>query len=157
MRFAPALVLLFLAAGCGPADPGPGVEAAPDTLAAAYFGVEDAYARPASAGGTSALYFRIDNTTDTSDTLLAVRTDASDDVQIHQTLAGSDGQMRMEPVDSLAVPAGRGVVLEPGGLHVMLLDLKRDLAVGDSLLVELDFAGRGTLIPRVPVRSLRDS
>lgn len=114
----------------------------------------DAFVRAAPAGGTSAAYLQIENGTDTADTLVAIRTDAAGRAEVHQT-GEADGLRTMDPVEGgLPVGSGQTVILEPGGLHVMLLDLQRDLSPGDSLLLELDFAGRGTLTSRVPVRGL---
>jgi copper(I)-binding protein len=45
----------------------------------------------------------------------------------------------MQEVDSIAVPAGGTVALEPGGYHIMLLGLTEDLVVGDSIEVTLEF------------------
>ena len=53
---------------------------------------------------------------------------------------GMDPQMRMqELVDGLPLPAGEMVTLEPGGYHVMLLDLADPLEVGDEIELTLDF------------------
>lgn len=146
-----ALLLALLATGCA-ADESPAPEEDEPAVSENYFGVSGAYTRAAPAGGVSAVFFVVENTTGTPDTLWSARTDASDDVQIHQTVEDADGMRRMGPVEAVPVPAGETVALAPGGLHVMLLDLKRALAPGDSLLVELDFSGHGTLIARVPVR-----
>ena len=153
MRLLALLAALLLAAGCATDDaPGAAPEAEDPVVSENYFGVTDPYTRAAPAGGVGALFLQIDNTTASADTLVAARTDASDDVQIHQTVQDTDGMNRMDRMEAVPVPAGETVALEPGGIHVMLLDLKRDLTVGDSLLVEFDFAGRGTLIARVPVQ-----
>jgi copper(I)-binding protein len=37
----------------------------------------------------------------------------------------------------LELPAGREVQLKPGGYHVMLMDLKRPLKVGEKVQIEL--------------------
>jgi copper(I)-binding protein len=51
-----------------------------------------------------------------------------------------DPQMRMQQlVDGLPLPAGETVTLEPGGYHIMLLDLAEPLEVGDEIEVTLDF------------------
>ncbi|MCZ7630577.1 MAG: copper chaperone PCu(A)C [Microthrixaceae bacterium] len=65
--------------------------------------------------------------------------DTSGDADDH----GSD-MMTMREVDSVAVPAGGSVDLEPGGYHVMLLNLAKDLAVGDTIEVTLDFHSGAT-------------
>ena len=155
----PRLLLAALALAVGCSDGAP-PDATPEAEGAAvsenFFGVTAPYVRAAPSGGVSAVYFEIENTTATADTLVAVDTDVSDDVQIHQTTVDPDGLTRMERVDRIPVPAEASVVLEPGGYHIMLLDLARDLTEGDSLLVELTFSGRGTLTSRVPVRPLGD-
>jgi copper(I)-binding protein len=41
----------------------------------------------------------------------------------------------------------------PGGVHVMLLQLTRALAVGDTVPLTLRFAAGDSLVVRVPVRA----
>ena len=45
----------------------------------------------------------------------------------------------MQPVDSIEIPAGESVELEPGGYHIMVLDLAADLVAGDTVEVTLTF------------------
>ena len=54
------------------------------------------------------------------------------------------GTMKMRPLKSLDLPAGKPVKLEPGGLHVMLFDLERPLRAGEKLPMTLtvEFAGQ---------------
>lgn len=47
------------------------------------------------------------------------------------------GTMKMRPLKSLDLPAGKPVKLEPGGLHVMLFDIERQLRPGDRLPLTL--------------------
>lgn len=54
------------------------------------------------------------------------------------------GGMTMRQVQSIPVPAGGAVSLEPGGLHIMLLELARDLEDGDEFEVELEFSDGST-------------
>jgi copper(I)-binding protein len=44
----------------------------------------------------------------------------------------SDGGMMMQPIDTIEVPAGGSVSLEPGGIHMMLLELAEPLEAGTS-------------------------
>ncbi|MFA9564893.1 MAG: copper chaperone PCu(A)C, partial [Acidimicrobiales bacterium] len=44
----------------------------------------------------------------------------------------SDGAMMMQPIDAIEVPAGGSVSLEPGGIHIMLLELAEPLEAGTS-------------------------
>lgn len=60
--------------------------------------------------------------------------------QVHQmTMNGTT--MKMQAVDALELPAGKPVELKPGGYHVMLMDLKRPLKVGDKLPLTLRVEG----------------
>ena len=152
------LLALIPLAACA-SDPEPAVE--PDrqlgaeVAAADVFSLNDPFVRAAPAGGVSALFLDVENPTGDADTLLAARTDAAGRVEIHRTQETADGLSEMVEVEGgLAVPAGETVSLEPGGLHVMLLDVQRDLVEGDSLDVELEFSGRGTLGVRAPIRGL---
>ena len=63
-----------------------------------------------------------------------------------------DGMMTMQPVDSIPVPAGEKVELKPGGYHVMLLDVKKVLAVGDTIDVTLTFEKAGEVTTTAEVR-----
>ena len=62
------------------------------------------------------------------------------------------GMMTMQPVESIPVPAGETVALEPGGYHVMLLDVKKVLAVGDTIDVTLTFEKAGEVTTTAEVR-----
>ena len=53
----------------------------------------------------------------------------------------------------LALPAGATVQIKPGGLHIMLLGLKRALAPGESFPLVLVFAAAGTVTVPVSVRA----
>jgi copper(I)-binding protein len=53
----------------------------------------------------------------------------------------------MRPVEQVVVPAGGKVELKPGGYHLMLFDLKRELTVGQSIRLVLTFRDAG----KVPV------
>jgi len=49
------------------------------------------------------------------------------------------GVMRMRPVPAIEVKAKGEAVLKPGGLHVMLIDLKAPMKEGDSVPITLTF------------------
>jgi copper(I)-binding protein len=53
------------------------------------------------------------------------------------------GVMHMHPVDGVAVQPGSPTVLKPGGVHVMLMQLKHPLKVGDTFPLTLRFAKAG--------------
>ncbi len=61
--------------------------------------------------------------------------------EVHDTKE-VDGMMTMRPVAGLALPAGTMVKLAPGGLHIMLFDLKQPLRAGSDIALTLTFETR---------------
>jgi len=57
-------------------------------------------------------------------------------VEVHE-MAMENNVMRMRAVESLDLPAGRSIELKPGGYHVMLMDLTRELKPGETVPVTL--------------------
>jgi len=78
-------------------------------------------------------------------------------VELHEMKMDSD-MMRMRQVDALALPAGQSIVLQPGGYHLMLLDLKQPLKAGDKVPLTLEFEDahkvRSKITVEAPVRPL---
>lgn len=89
--------------------------------------------------------------------LVAASSPVAGVVEIHE-MAMHDNVMRMRAIDALALPAGKAVKLEPGGYHVMLMQLKGPLKAGDTVPLELVFEGadkaRETVQVQAPVRAL---
>lgn len=93
--------------------------------------------------GNSAAYLTIANNGDTDDVLLAASADGFGEVQLHDVIT-EDGTARMvEQTDGIPIPAGEQVTLQPGGLHVMLIDAQQDYAVGDEITITLTFEEAG--------------
>ncbi len=79
-------------------------------------------------------------------------------VEIH-TMAMEAGVMRMrELAGGLPLAAGQAVKLEPGGVHLMLMDLKQQLVAGQTVPLTLVIEGpdgkRQDVALEVPVRAL---
>jgi copper(I)-binding protein len=77
--------------------------------------------------------------------------------EVHE-MAMQGTTMRMRAVTALELPAGQAVDLKPGGYHLMLMDLKRELKAGDTVPLTLVIEGkdgkRETLEVKAPVRAL---
>lgn len=101
--------------------------------------------------GPSAIYLTIVNKGAAADRLLEVRTDVARIVEMHESTE-ENGVMRMRQVDGIEIPAGEQTNLKPGGYHIMLMDMKRALNVGDAFPVTLVFERRGVLVTRATVR-----
>ena len=126
-----ALLVLAIAGFSAPAAAGDGIA------------VSDAWAR-ASVTATGAAYMTIENTGAGADTLVEVRADAAEKVEIHDMTMDAM-VMRMRKVERLEIPAGARVELAPGGLHIMLIRLRGPLAEGDSVPLTLVFEKAGAV------------
>jgi copper(I)-binding protein len=118
--------------------------------------ISGAWARATGKGQeTSAAYFVIKGM-GTADRLVAAAAPASVAMttQLHKTVMGADGKMRMKHVMSISVPANGVVILEPGGFHVMLLKLRKQLVAGSSIRLTLTFAKAGKQTVRATVRKV---
>lgn len=102
---------------------------------------------------SSGAYLRI--TAAQAAALVEVRTPVAGSSEIHEMSMVGD-VMRMRAIERLDLPAGKAVALEPGGYHVMLLDLKRQLKAGDvvplTLVIEDKDKKRQTVDVQATVR-----
>lgn len=112
-------------------------------------------ARPAPlAGGTGAVYFLLHNHGNAPATLIGGASPASAAVELHTTI-NDNGVMRMRQItDGIEVNPGDEVVFEPGGMHVMLVDLVAPLDEGDTIELTLKFDGADDLVIEVPVTNI---
>lgn len=70
----------------------------------------------------------------------------SDEMHGSGEMHGDSGAMMgMKQIDQLDIPAGETVTLEPGGFHIMLLELKGQINDGDTIPVTLTFEKAGEI------------
>lgn len=110
---------------------------------------------PVSAGANGAAYMTLANDGDTDATLVSAGTDIAESVELHETTT-QDGSMSMQEVDGIDIPAGGDAVLEPGGLHMMLIGVTEDLAEGDTVEITLTFDNAGEQTASAEVVPLGD-
>ena len=106
---------------------------------------QDAWARPAVIGENAAVYFTIENGTSSNDSLLSVSSDIAAAAELHMSMTHDNDVMSMEMQEAVQIPARDQVEFKPGGLHVMLVDLNRDLKVGDTVALTLSFRNAGNV------------
>ncbi len=144
-----AVVVGLLAAACG--------SDADTTVALSSTG---AWARTTPPGATNGVvYLQVISPTDDAIVGVSVPASVAASAELHETMGGDggvampnmpnmdsgDGQMTMTPVDSVLLPAGTRVAFEPGGTHIMLVDLARQLVAGDHLALTLALSSGATL------------
>ena len=59
-------------------------------------------------------------------------------VEIHD-MKMNGGVMEMKALDAIDVPANKAVTLKPGGMHVMLMKVKKPINKGDKIPMTLTF------------------
>jgi copper(I)-binding protein len=97
-----------------------------------------------------AAYMTLMNKGDTPDRLLSVSTPAARKAELHNhTMEG--GLMKMRPVEAVAITPGDRTVLQPGGLHVMLMGLTEPLVEGNAFPLTLHFERAGSIEVKVMI------
>ena len=114
--------------------------------------IQDAWARPANTGENGAAYFIIENGTASDDSLMSVSSDIATAAEVHMSMGDANGVMSMQMQEAVTIPAGEPVEFKPGGLHVMLVNLTRDLKPGETITLTLNFKETGNVIVEVPVK-----
>lgn len=119
--------------------------------------IDDAFAR-ASAGTAKvgAAFMTLRNSGATADALVEVNSPVAARAELHTHIKDGD-IMRMRQVEAIDVPARGAVTLEPGGPHVMLINLTQPLKQGEAFPLTLTFAKAGTMTIEVPVKSPGES
>lgn len=88
--------------------------------------------------------------------LVSVQSPLAGVSEVHE-MAMDGNVMKMRAVPSLDLPAGKAVELKPGSYHVMLMDLKQPVKVGETvpltLVVEGKDGKRETLELKLPAKA----
>lgn len=113
--------------------------------------VKGAWSRPALKGDNGAVYLVIENGTSQDDALLSVGTNIASAVELHQSQVEGD-QMSMHQLEEVMLPVGEAVEFSPGGLHLMLAGLTRELTTGDTFDITLVFEKAGEKVVTVIVQ-----
>lgn len=151
---APAAVLKIAgdakSAATGGADTG--------SATAGSLAVEDGWSRATADGAkVAAGYLTIKNSGSAADTLVSVETPVSDKGEIHD-MTMTDGVMRMRRLaEGLEIPAGGSAELKPGGMHLMFIDLKKQLVAGETVPLKLTFKSGAVIELKLPIRALGSS
>jgi copper(I)-binding protein len=133
-------VCLALAACAAPAQPD-----------AAQNGIEITQARVLLPGGdamkgmdlTLAAFMTLKNTSSAADRLTGVSADFAE-ASLHETKMEAD-VMTMDAITGVDIPAGQMVELRSGSYHVMFINVTKQLKVGDSVNVTLEFQNAGKI------------
>lgn len=114
--------------------------------------VSDAYVRQAPPGApATGAFMRLRNSGNSLVKLIKADNPASQLTELHTHLH-EGGVMKMRPVKDIPIPPGGEAILKPGGLHIMLIDMKQPLVDGDQLPITLNFDDGSSKVVKLPVK-----
>ncbi|MFE4465213.1 copper chaperone PCu(A)C [Oerskovia sp. NPDC056781] len=159
-----ATVTLALLAGCsgtpsGTASGTPSGTASPSassgasaSTAADHLTVTDPWIKAAESGMTAA-FAVLHNDGDEDVTVVGATSDLSR-VELHEMATDDSGAMVMRQKEGgLTIPAGGEHALEPGGDHLMLMELSAPVQAGAEYDVTLELSDGSTLVVTAPTRT----
>ena len=114
--------------------------------------IEDAWVKSAEEG-MSAGFGALVNSGDDDVTVVSVTSEASNMLELHETVENEAGEMVMREKDGgFVIPAGGTLDLEPGGNHIMMMDLAGPLTAGSDVTFTLTFSDDSTYEYTAPVK-----
>ncbi|MCO7226435.1 copper chaperone PCu(A)C [Pleionea sp. CnH1-48] len=114
--------------------------------------VTDSWARAVVEGQrVSAVYLTLENASDKMIEVVDVESDVSRSAMFHLTQE-QDGVARMLHQSSIQVPGENRVEFKPGGLHIMLMGIKKPLSEGQTIELDLVLKNGEVIKAKVPVK-----
>ena len=107
-----------------------------------------------SASGTGSVYMEIKNNGNSDDKLLSASSDKAGMVMIHRSIREGDISKMIHIHDGITIPGNSSVSLKPGDYHLMLMNLDKNLSLGDKISIILNFEKNDSLEIN-PVAKLR--
>lgn len=102
----------------------------------------------------SAAYMQLENDCRCEDhALVAVYSPVAIAVELH-TQDNKNGVMKMRRIDEIELTSNSKVVLGPGGLHLMLIGLKKAINIGDSVPLTLEFDDGSRMDVNAPAKNI---
>jgi copper(I)-binding protein len=137
------IVAMLILSACQPASNGPQIV------------TSGAWGRPSpKMAMAGAVYVTIKNKGNEADRLISASTTAAKTVELHESYMDENGVMGMRPLEGgLEIPAGETAKLEPGGNHIMLIDLVEPLVPGTKITVALQFEKSGEVVLEVEIKA----
>jgi copper(I)-binding protein len=115
--------------------------------------ISNAWVAAEQVGGNVALSMTIKNEADVADALLRVRCPVANFSEKH-TVDRGEGSPAMRAIPSIPIAASSTTVLKPDAYHVMLLQTRQTLAVGEAFNCSIVFQKAGTIETEVKVHGL---
>ena len=116
--------------------------------------INDPYARAVPPGQpNSAVFMQLLNTSKNDHAIINASSNASKIVELH-THTHEGGMMKMRRIDRIDIPANGSTSLQPGGLHIMLIQLHDGLKPGQNISLTIEFEDGSKTTIQAPVRKI---
>lgn len=118
--------------------------------------IEDGWAPPSLDGAKVGVAFaKLVNTSGEPITITAMQTDVADTVELHDHVMDDKGKMAMRRVEKVVVPANGELILKSGGLHFMLIGMKKVIKDGETFSIRFTPKGGKALSATFAVSQVR--
>lgn len=114
--------------------------------------VHQPWARPTFQGENAAVYLTLHNHASESYELTGASSNVADVVEIHESRLEND-IMQMNMLSSLPIAADEEINFAPGGLHIMLVNIKQELILGDHIGIILHFSNHEDIVVEVSIEN----
>lgn len=115
--------------------------------------VSGGYVRAVPEGqAISAAFMQIDNQDLSAHDVISASSSFAKTVELH-THTHENGMMKMRQIPKIELPAGGSALLQPGGLHIMLIGLTKPLTTDSMVDISLSFEDGSRKELQVPVKS----
>lgn len=103
--------------------------------------------------GMSAAFGELANIGSQDVTVISVTSESSTELELHETVENESGEMVMrEKSGGFTIPAGKSLLLEPGGNHIMLMNLTAPIMAGNEITFTLTFSDGSTATFTAPAK-----
>lgn len=120
--------------------------ATPPTISAAWIGEAPPVAKHRAG-------FVVFTNGEEADTLLSAQSPVAEAVELH-TVTQQNGTVKMQPLSQVELAAKQIVHMAPGAMHLMLINVKQPLKVGDHVPLTLVFRKAGKITVEAEVKPL---
>ncbi|WP_239455648.1 copper chaperone PCu(A)C [Nocardioides gilvus] len=154
-----SLVLAAALSACGSEEEAPRTDLQSDVTPSASIVVEDPWVRATEGAedtSMSAAFMVLDNQGASDVTVTGASSEVAGTVELHDMVM-TDGKSVMTRMEGgIEVAAGKGQLLQPGGMHVMLMDLREELAAGDEVTLILTLSDGSEVEVTAPVKEFTE-
>lgn len=154
-----ALSVALVAVACGGDDDdddanGDSTPAVTDGTKLGNLTISGEWVRPTT-NEVSAAYLTVHNS-GVADALIKASTPLTSTVQLHEVITEGSSSKMQEKAGGFPVPTNGMLELKPGGFHIMLMDLKAPIAIGETVSLTLTFEKAGEVTIEAPVHAAPD-